>query len=261
MVEVIRAVDKIDTIKKGDKLSDHIYVLYDAQRRLEDAFTQSVYRPFLRVSREKAGDLAAILEKLTQKAADGDSDIDDLEFWILTDGKNKFETIFIAEISTLPAYLVLPKENYDIDALIDAGFGLFPPSMLKKVPETFEDAQEVGRCLAFERYTACGFHTFRVVESVVRRYWDQESSGKKRPHPETLGNIAGQLECCRFGSEKVFEALKQMSKLHRNPIAHPEVILTSDEAGGAIGMARSVIAAMLISLPEVPPTTGALPAS
>jgi hypothetical protein len=48
-----------------------------------------------------------------------------------------------------------------------------------------------------------------------------------------------------------------MTKLHRNPLIHPEVILTVEEAIGIIGMARSVIAMMLQSLPDVPTTTGA----
>ena len=47
------------------------------------------------------------------------------------------------------------------------------------------------------------------------------------------------------------------TKLHRNPLIHPEVILTVEEAIGIIGMARGVIAMMLQAMPDVPTTTGA----
>ena len=59
----------------------------------------------------------------------------------------------------------------------------------------------------------------------------------------------------------LFTNRKQMTKLHRNPLIHPEVILTVDEAIGIIGMARSVIGAMLQVLPDEPPTTGAPPSA
>ena len=185
----------------------------------------------------------------------------ELDAWKIDDKRERFKTVFLSEISTLPAYLVSPKESHDIVLLIESGETLFPPNMLEKAPETNEDAKEAGRCLAFERNTACGFHTFRVVEAVARLYWDHVTNGKQRPNPETIGNIAGQLEINKFGDEKIIQALKQMSKLHRNPLAHPDVILTSDEAGAAIGMARSVITAMLAGLPDVPLTTGAPSAS
>ena len=55
----------------------------------------------------------------------------------------------------------------------------------------------------------------------------------------------------------IVEAIKQMTKLHRNPLVHPEVILRTEEAIGIIGMARSAIAAMLAALPDVRIATGA----
>jgi len=45
-----------------------------------------------------------------------------------------------------------------------------------------------------------------------------------------------------------------MTRLHRNPLVHPEAILTVEEAIGIIGIARSVIGSILVVLPDVPPT-------
>jgi hypothetical protein len=57
------------------------------------------------------------------------------------------------------------------------------------------------------------------------------------------------------GDDKILAALEQMTDLHRNPLMHPEVILTPDEAIATLGIARSVITAMLAVLPVQPPTT------
>ncbi len=54
----------------------------------------------------------------------------------------------------------------------------------------------------------------------------------------------------------MWASLQQLARLHRNPIIHPEVILTVDEAITILGIVRSVIGAMLAVLPDVPPTTG-----
>jgi len=54
------------------------------------------------------------------------------------------------------------------------------------------------------------------------------------------------------------EAIKQMTKLHRNPLIHPEVISSTEEAFGIIGTARSAIAAMLAAL-QMFPARPALP--
>ena len=38
--------------------------------------------------------------------------------------------------------------------------------------------------------------------------------------------FAAELERQQLGDPKVVEAIKQMTKLHRNPLIHPEVILS-----------------------------------
>lgn len=155
----------------------------------------------------------------------------------------------------MPSFLVLGKESYDTNSLIDEGFRLFPSALTDKAPEALLDAMEAGRALAFELATACGFHIFRVTEAVLKRYWDHESGGITRPKLETIGNYAAEMDNKGYGDQKVREALKQMAKLHRNPLIHPEVILTVDEAVETLGIARSVIGAMLRALPDVQPTT------
>jgi hypothetical protein len=105
----------------------------------------------------------------------------------------------------------LAKEGYDVNLLIDYGEVLFPPDMVKKAPEAVKDAKEAGRALAFELGTGCGFHVFRVVECVLRRYWDKVTNGKARPVPQTIGKFAAELENGKFGDEKIRECLKSIT--------------------------------------------------
>jgi hypothetical protein len=259
MFEVVKALDDLNHVKFGTKISDVYGYLFVSKYRLEEVFNRSVYAPYLNISLKNAQMLyARINEILENSDSDSTQTISEFEDYSIHDLQNKFEAVFLAEISAMPAYLVSPKGSYNIHYLIEAGESLFPSNLLTKAPDAEEDAKKVGRCLAYERYTACGFHTFRVVETVLRRYWDHESSGKTRPVPQTLGNMAAQLKVQQLGDDKVTESLIQLSKLHRNPLAHPDVILTGDEAVATVGMARSVITAMLANLPDVPPTTGAV---
>jgi hypothetical protein len=218
--------------------------------------TSSVYSEQVKISSGPANELVGLINPLVpDELAPKDTKITDHQAYQISSKAKELETILLSELNVMPIYLVSRKESYDIDALIDQGILLFPQSLLRKVPEALLDAQEAGRCLAFEISTGCGFHVFRVVESVLRRYWDKESGGKARPDPATLGKISADMENQKLGDQKVTEALKQLAKLHRNPLAHPDVILTTDEAIGILGMARSVITIMLNALPDIPPTT------
>lgn len=256
VIETFRAVDELDNVKAGIKLWSIIHVLWGAKNQLDALFQQSVYAWHLRVSREKAGELSTAIDGLTGNASNEyERVLNNFDAWSITNAKNEFVTVFKSELSTLPAFLVSEKEGYDVNFLVDAGTVLFPKSLSAKVPEAVIDALQAGKALAFELATACGFHVFRVTESVLKRYWDIASGGKARPKLETIGNYAAELKAGKHGEEKIWEALSQLSKLHRNPLIHPEVILSVEEAINIVGMARSVTGAMLAVMPDAPLTT------
>ena len=132
---------------------------------------------------------------------------------------------------------------------------MFPADLVTKVSEAVFDAKEAGKCLAYEVPTACGFHVFRVTESVLRKYYAHVTGGAAPPKVRSLGVYVNALKATKKGDEKILAALKQMTDLHRNPLIHPETVLTVDEAIAIFGIARSAITAMLSALPVVPPTT------
>lgn len=257
LFEVVDGLDVLKEITVGKTISEALVQFLTAQNKLEQTFNQSFYGDHLRASRTPGNQLYDEINRHLQSEKWDETKLTDYDLISLKSKMDTFKTVFMADLSVMPIYVVAKKDTFDPNLLIESGHRLFPPAILAKVPEVEKDASEVGRALAYEMATACGFHTFRVTESVVRRYWDQASEGKDRPKLQTLGNFASEMEKQNIGDVKIVESIKQMTKLHRNPLIHPEVILTVEESIGIIGMARSVIGPMLQILPDVPSTTGA----
>lgn len=259
VIETFRAIDALESVREGNSLWVSTSTLYTAKNQIDVLFQQSVYSSHLRVSREKALALADVIAGLVGQVSPQDRVLNSFEAFQIANSRNEFITVFKSELSTLPSFLVMEKQAFDLNTLIDFGERLFPVSMATKVPEAIVDANQAAKALAFELGTACGFHVFRVVEAVLKRYWDVVSGGSDRPKPQSLGRMASELEAQKHGEKRTWEALKQMAELHRNPLIHPEAILTIEEAIGIIGMARSVITIMLNSIPDALPTTVTAP--
>ncbi|MEO3997162.1 hypothetical protein [Mesorhizobium sp. CAU 1732] len=259
LISIPWVLDVIDTVNKirsetlpSEKMMAH-FMLFKAKDRVSSLYNDSIYKSYLRSSRESGEALKAAIDRVLQQPLTNDiTDFAKFEIGVAVDN---FVKIFRSELATIPIFLVTQKGSFDPVLLVSDGVGLFPPEMITKAPETLADAREVGRALAYEMGTACGFHTFRIMESVLKRYWDAASMGKPRPKPQTIGVFASHMDSQNIGDERIYESLKQIGRLHRNPIIHPEVVLTVEEAFGTVGIARSVIGAMLAYLPDAAPTT------
>jgi len=263
MFDVFSALEALSGVVANQPIKSHWFALFNAKNQIDNVFNGSPYSRHLRVSRELGETLhETITELLGDNAANSELNVGEYDAWLLKFRRDAFRPVFLSEVSTFPAFLVMDKEGYDINLLIDEGKRLFPASLSVKAPEATRDAMEVGKAIAFELPTAAGFHIFRVVEAVLKRYWDHVSGNKDRPKLETIGSYASILEDNKHGDQKVWESLKQLAKLHRNPLIHPEVILDVGEEIEILGISRSVVGAMLKVMPELPTTTAiALPAS
>jgi hypothetical protein len=162
---------------------------------------------------------------------------------------DQFVTILQSELSVADAYYVVQKRGLDTIALVSEGEVLFPESLPEKVPEAIPDLREAAKCIAFELSTASGFHLMRVVESVIRRYWEVVTGNKPKPKQRNIGTYIRGLKAAKCGDEKVLAALQQLKDLHRNVITHTEAFLDVDKAVSLLGMCRSVVDAMLDEIP------------
>jgi hypothetical protein len=85
------------------------------------------------------------------------------------------------------------------------------------------------------------------------------TGGKAPPKVRNIGVYVNAMRQSGHGDPKILAVLKQMADLHRNPLIHPETVLTTDEALAILGIARSAVTAMLAVLPSLPPTTTTAP--
>lgn len=246
---------KIHDLQKLEQEDDNfkcLVIVLEATEALEQLFTMSVYVPHLRASLSVANQLKKDLDDLRGKLINFDEPLQSRERIPIATRAKTFLSVLGSELAVIPSFLVIQKEGYDVNLLTDQGHRLFPSEISRKVINTEKDMEEAGKALAFELPTACGFHVFRVLEAVLKSYWDHVSAGASRPTPETIGKFAFELQKEQYGEEKIWETLKQIAKLHRNPLIHPEIILSPEEAIEILGISRSAIGAMVRVMPDLP---------
>lgn len=182
--------------------------------------------------------------------------------WELFAIKTKYEEFkiaFQAELSSFNCYFVLQKGGFDTHTLLMWGENIFPADLRDKCPEALFDSQNAAKALAYELPTAVGFHLFRATECVLRRYYIQVTGGRAAPKVRNLGVYLNALKQSGFGDQKVLAVLKQLVDLHRNPLVHPEAVLSIDESIDLVGLCRSAVSAMLSELPRIEMTTETVP--
>jgi hypothetical protein len=109
--------------------------------------------------------------------------------------------VFGAELAVLPLYGVTRKAGFDLPTLIENG-----------AAEALPDLEQATRCMAFELFTAAGFHLDRANEAVLRRYWDAVTNGATRPASRNMGDYLNELNKLNAGDAKVKAALKDRSE-------------------------------------------------
>jgi hypothetical protein len=120
--------------------------------------------------------------------------------------------VFGAELAVLPLYGVTRKAGSALPTLIENGAACFPTEIRSKAPEALPDLEQATRCIAFELFTAAGFHLDRANEAVLRRYWDAVTNGATRPASRNMGDYLNELNKLNAGDAKVKAALKDRSE-------------------------------------------------
>lgn len=228
--------------------------LYVAQSQLDELYRQSPYVPQLRSSTAAANQLLSAIKVETDNL-DLNRKIAAHVLINIRTLYGQFRTIFLADLGVTHSYFVTQKGGFDTISILAFGENLFPPELGIKVPEAIFDVREAGKCLAYELPTSSGFHIFRAIESVLRKYYAQVTGGAPAPKVRSIGVYVAALRRANKADPKILTALEHLNQFHRNPVVHPEAVLTVDEAITIFGLARSVIAQMLVVLPIPAPTT------
>jgi hypothetical protein len=250
-------LEPITNIATGTQYNDIFIRLYVAESTINTFLNGSVFAPYIKSCRVTGN---AIIQAIQNINANGTNRaLNFAEIYPITNGVAQFKTAMLAEIGVFPSYFVTQKGGFETDTLLEGGERLFPDDLRLKVAEAVFDVKEAAKALAYEIPTAAGFHIFRATESVLRRYYGQVTGGQPAPKMRTIKVYVRQMRISNCGDSVVLTTLDQMADLHRNPLIHPEAVLTMDEAISTLGIARSAATAMLKVLPVIPPTTTTVP--
>jgi len=189
----------------------------------------------------------------------------DYKFQAVLKQARNFETVLKADLlENLVAYHPQQKAIYSTTLLIAHAENALHAQDLKKLTQkAIQEIRESGRCLAFDNYTASGFHMLRALEVVLHEYYvlicNPENPDK------TLNNWAAYLgplyklineenttlnEKEKSHVKKVYYLLQQIKDLDRNNIMHPETVLNEAEALTLFDVAKTAIKVIAEKLPD-----------
>lgn len=235
------------------RAEDALYPLYLAETALTHLLQHRFYG--LRLCVNQGESFIAVIREVAAKISNmptRDAPLEAFDVYRIKQQAQIFENVLTAELQNADLYYVTPKGSHATINLIADGRTAFPDDLTTKVPDAVLDTQEATRCLAFERFTACGFHLHRANEAVLRKYWDVVTKGAAKPKQESMGAYLGELKRRKKGkgSGKVRAVLTEIKNLHRNPIIHPEHTLDQKQAMALMGVIHASITYMLEEIPS-----------
>ena len=130
----------------------------------------------------------------------------------------EFEIVLKKELSDMPIFVVEEKGNFSLLKLVKGASTGYPEATTDKLTtECKTEIDESGKCLAFLRATASGFHIMRAVELVVKQFITR--SELPMPPLERC-NWGEYIAVLRKGSapKKITDLLQVLKDNYRNPI-------------------------------------------
>jgi hypothetical protein len=114
--------------------------------------------------------------------------------------------------------------------LLESAEQKFPQNLLNVLPQrTTDDLKEAGRCLAFERPTACAFHICRATEALILAYYEALTGTPWPRSQKDWGKYNDELIRLNAPS-RITTRLDEIRKMDRNAYAHPDLTVPRDEA-------------------------------
>ncbi|HET6989682.1 MAG TPA: hypothetical protein VFJ43_00085 [Bacteroidia bacterium] len=176
------------------------------------------------------------LEQLANSPETSEKIVDKVLWDGLIEKLLKVDSVLDAELNTKIAYL-LDEKRFSNEILLDKITKLFAPKIYMQMPSIARfDFEESGKCLAFDRYTACAFHALRGTEDVLKMYYektlnisatDKDTWGT---YETAITNAISQGELIPQPEEQLIINIVSLRKFYRNKTQHPQNTYSSDEA-------------------------------
>jgi hypothetical protein len=181
---------------------------------------------------------------------ENDKIVDQFEIRNIKNHIQSLETVLSNDMPGVSAYIVSQKGIYKTDDLISHADQNFPKEIRKDIPEqAIKDLIESGKCLAYEVPTACAFHLWRAVETVMGVYYLKlsKNSFESDNVNKNWGAYIKALDA-KGADKKITQFLDHIRESYRNPQTHPEAMLEVNEAIGLFGVATSAIHQMILEI-------------
>jgi hypothetical protein len=171
----------------------------------------------------------------------------------------EFETALKLDLGALPIYVLEDKRGYSARQFLTGGGArtIFSKQEQTRLPPLcLKDIDHAGQCLMHDQFTAAGFHMIRGLEVVARTYYERV---KGKPPINAKGEFL-QLGVMASALNDVLKALAdqqegllgeivpplvRITKIYRNPIMHPEMVLEEDATIKVFENAKLAIGEML----------------
>jgi hypothetical protein len=149
----------------------------------------------------------------------------------------QFQNVLIADLRITASFTVTKSGIFDVNQLVNCAHQALPDGVRNKLTkEALDEVDASGKCLAFSLPTASGFHAMRAVERVIKTYLSDFISVEEIARLKNWGQYLDALERRANGealpkpSQEAIALIRQIKDIYRNPVIHPDRVLSSDEA-------------------------------
>jgi hypothetical protein len=172
---------------------------------------------------------------------------------------NEFETVLKAELNGWDAFFVSQKGAFSTADLINRAETLLPSESARLLlsPEALEDIRQAGRCIAFNLGTAAAFHIIRCAETFIWKYYALVIGHLPPVKIRNWGTYIRNLTASGKADSKVIAWMTQIKDQYRNPVLHPNEVVTPDDALEFINACTSLMMCIARELEKAQPTAAA----
>lgn len=250
MYEFGKNLAPLSKITSEAKVTDHLFYLWFARESLNKWL--GVDSPLLNTARRAARKMADAITDVVPVDITKAMEIDkDQEIgWRangITQNITELESVLGNDMPDIAAYVVSQKGIYRTDDLIAHAEYQLSGEVRNALPgQACFDLQQAGKCLAYELATACAFHLWRAVETVMGDYYLQ-LAGKSFDDANVTRNWAKYIEALKKEKAdlKITTFLDHIRDEYRNPQTHPDASIDIDEALRLFSVAISSIDQMM----------------
>lgn len=244
-----KSLAPLQNLEETSKIVQVMIVLFQARSEVSTLLNNDIVA--VRMCRHAADELITAISAVVPldfneaMRVEKDKTLDWYEAYKIKQAATKFETVLAEELNIIDTYAVAQKGAYSTAELIANAEIIFPDNVRNKLPpQTIYDIREAGKCLAFETPTASAFHIVRAVESVMLAYFTKITGKHAPPRMRNWGVYIKLLRDSGRSDPKVVNFLEHIKDNYRNPVTHPEAVLTVDDVQVLLGAACSAISQM-----------------